>query len=88
LKRSRGRIRIEANLPALYRLNEDRTGNEGQEAGNRKQETGDRKQNRKKDIEKGYELRLTSCHLSSQGGRNRKQGIGKRKQETEQEEGI
>jgi hypothetical protein len=44
-----------------------------QEIRDRKQETGNRKQRKKdfrKDIDNGYELRLTFLSLSSQGGRN------------------
>jgi hypothetical protein len=58
-----------------------------QEIRNRKQETGNRKQNRKKDIKKGYELRLTFLSSIVSGRtvqeiRDRKQETGKRKQET------
>ncbi len=67
------------------------TGNRKQETGNRKQETGNRKQNRKKefrkDIDKGFKLRLTFLSSSVSGRteqetRDRKQEIGNRKQET------
>ncbi len=63
------------------------TGNRKQETGNRKQVTECRKKEFRKDIEKGYELRLTflSSIDSEQEIRKRKQETGNRKQNRKKE---